>query len=72
MISIDLIKCTNESFELANYKFAVDIFNYEMVEQTDENRVKRYWLSGSNQNDLILWLTNLNRILNFIREWNIH
>lgn len=69
--SIDLIKCTNELFETINDKFAVDIFNEEVVGQTETSRIKRYWISAHFQNDLILWLTDLNRILKFIKDWNI-
>lgn len=71
MHSIDLVRCTNESFELTNDQFAVDIFNKAVVGQTDTNRIHRYWISAHNQKDLILWLTDLNRILKFIKDWNI-
>lgn len=72
-LSIDLVKCTNELIELepTSDKFTVDIFNEENGGQTDKNRIKRFWISARNQNDLILWLTDLNRILKFIKDWNI-
>lgn len=71
LFSIDLIKCTNEVIDLVGDKFAVDIFNEEMTGQDGKNRFTRYWISAYNQNDLVLWLTELNRILKFIKDWNI-
>lgn len=72
IFSIDLIKCTNELFELINDKFAVDIFNEDVHgHETVKNRINRYWIGAHNQKDLILWLTDLNRILKFIKDWNI-
>ncbi|KAJ6641902.1 Anillin [Pseudolycoriella hygida] len=69
--SIDLTKCTNELFELIEDRFALDVFNDETVGPIHKNRIHRYWISATNQNDLILWLTELNRILKFIKDWNI-
>ncbi|XP_037045488.1 uncharacterized protein LOC119080960 isoform X2 [Bradysia coprophila] len=72
ILSIDIVKSTNELFELIDHKVEVDIFHNEIADRADKNRLKRYWLSANNQNDLILWLTDLNRILKFIRDWNIY
>lgn len=73
ILSVDLIKCTNELFVLIDGKFAVDIFNEEVLDQQTavKNRINRYWISAHNRIDLTLWLTDLNRILKFIKDWNI-
>lgn len=82
-ISINLIKCTTEQLQvqidnskiinsIPNWTIKIECFNTDLSGPlTTKDRIITNYLSFNNEQESSVWLRQLNRILKFIKDWNL-
>lgn len=84
LLSLDLTKCTADAIQLADKRtcsmpktFVLELYKEDpqIRSSTTGNicqmELETLYIAAESNTELIKWLTELNRILKFIKDWNI-
>lgn len=81
LLSLDLTKCTTDAIQLADKRtcsipktFVLEMYKDNQVRSTGNTgqmALETHYIAAECNTELIKWLTELNRILKFVKDWNI-